>query len=60
MTLALFLSAYPLAILVWQSDPTDIERHALQIAVQLRLASWVVIALILEQCIGFLKKRRII
>ncbi len=60
VTLVLFLLAYPLAILVWQSDPTDIERHALQIALQLRLASWIAIALILEQCIGFLKKRRII
>jgi hypothetical protein len=38
--LALFLTAIPSLLLIWHSDTSDIPRHSLQAALQLRLASW--------------------
>jgi len=38
--LTLVVSIYPLMFIVWHGNPQEIERHALQIAVQLRLAGW--------------------
>ncbi len=59
LSVTLFLSTYPMAVLVWQTVPIELGRHALQIALLLRLVSWVVIVLILEKCINFLKKHRV-
>ena len=41
--LALVVSIYPLMFIVWHGNPQEIERHALQIAVQLRLAGWMAV-----------------
>jgi ABC-type Fe3+ transport system permease subunit len=41
--LALVASIYPLMFIVWHGNPQEIERHALQIAVQLRLAGWLAV-----------------
>lgn len=36
----LILSAFPMAMLVWYADSLEVERHATQIAIQLRLGIW--------------------
>ena len=41
--MALIVSIYPLMFIVWHGNPQEIERHALQIAVQLRLAGWMAV-----------------
>jgi hypothetical protein len=38
--LALAASLYPLMFIVWHGNPQEIERHAVQVAVQFRLAGW--------------------
>jgi uncharacterized membrane protein YhhN len=60
VTLILFLSIYPLALLVWHSDTYEIERHAFQVAFELRLASWIVIVFLMERGLDYLKRRKII
>jgi hypothetical protein len=55
LALALFITTYPMALFVWHADTYEIKRHAYQVAFQLRLASWMVIVLLLEQCIVCLK-----
>jgi hypothetical protein len=60
VTLMLFLSIYPLALLVWHSDTYEIERHAFQVAFELRLASWIVIVFLMEWGLDYLKRRKII
>lgn len=60
LTLILFLSIYPLALLVWHSDTAEIERHAFQITFQIRLTSWIVIVLLIDRSLNYLKIRKII
>jgi len=38
--LILTISLYPLMFIVWHGNPLEVERHAAQIGVQLRLAGW--------------------
>lgn len=56
LILTLFITAVPTLLLVWSSDPNDIPRHALQAALQLRLASWLCILLLIEYLWEFLTK----
>lgn len=48
MLFAVLISVYPLMFLNWHGDPMEIERHALQIAIQFRLAFWLIILLGLD------------
>lgn len=47
--LALLISIYPLMFVNWHGDPLEIERHALQIALQFRLAFWLVLLLVIDR-----------
>ena len=49
MILVLFITTVPALLFIWHSDPSDIPRHSLQAALQLRLASWLCILLIMER-----------
>jgi len=56
LALALFITTYPMALFVWHADTYEIRRHAYQVAFQLRLASWIVIVLLLERWAVVLKR----
>ncbi len=60
LTLMLFLSVYPLALLVWHSDTYEIERHSFQVAFELRFASWIVIGLLIKRGLNYLIRRKIV
>jgi membrane protein implicated in regulation of membrane protease activity len=38
--LLLILAAYPVMFVVWNWDAVEVERHATQIGIQVRLALW--------------------
>jgi len=40
----LVASIYPLMFVVWHGDAVEVERHAFQIAYQIRLAVWMAVA----------------
>ncbi len=42
---SLLLLVYPMMLVVWHGDAIEIERHALQLGVQLRLGAWWVLLL---------------
>jgi hypothetical protein len=56
LALALFLSTFPLALLVWHSDSYEIMRHSLQIAVNLHLSAWIVIILLFDKSMELIKR----
>ncbi|HTX89927.1 MAG TPA: hypothetical protein VMC09_01810 [Anaerolineales bacterium] len=56
LILILFLSIYPLALVLWHTNPEDLERHAFQIVLQVRLASWMTIALLIDRGLAYLKE----
>jgi hypothetical protein len=41
--LALIVLAFPHALIVWHGDPAGMDRHAVAIGVQLRLAAWMLL-----------------
>ena len=43
VALGMIVLTYPHAILVWHGDPNEIDRHALQASVQLRLGIWLIL-----------------
>jgi hypothetical protein len=47
--LFLFITSIPLIWMVWHADYNDLARHALQPALQLRLASWLCFLLLMEK-----------
>jgi hypothetical protein len=55
--LAMFLTAYPLAVIGWHGDTNDIERHSVQVAIQLRLASWILLGLIIERMYSIIRNK---
>jgi hypothetical protein len=55
--LVLFITAVPFLLLVWHSDSNDITRHALQAAIQLRLACWLCLLLVAENLWVYLDKK---
>jgi hypothetical protein len=44
----LILTLYPLLFIVWHGNPMELERHATQLGIQLRLAGWMAIILGLD------------
>ena len=46
--LGLLLLAYPHALLVWHGDAMAVERHALLLQIQLRLAIWIILLLVID------------
>jgi hypothetical protein len=56
--LSLFISAYPLALLIWHSDPGELQRHAFQVALQLRLASWMLIVILFDRVLVHFQDRK--
>ncbi len=50
---AIAVSLYPLMVLIWNGNPLEIERHAAQLGVQLRLAGLAAGALLLDRLRGF-------
>jgi hypothetical protein len=57
INLFLFISAYPLSLLIWHSDPGELSRHIFQVSFQLRLAAWMTILLIIERGLILIQKR---
>jgi hypothetical protein len=55
IVLAAFLTAYPLAVIGWHGDTNDIERHSVQVAIQLRLAVWILLGLLVERGYALLR-----
>jgi hypothetical protein len=55
-------SLYPLMFLIWHGEPMEVDRHAVQIAIQLRLAGWISMVLLIESILdwlnGFIMKKR--
>ena len=47
--LGLLVLAYPLAFLVWHGDSIELERHSYQVALQVRLAAWLLFISLLQQ-----------
>ena len=45
---ALVASIFPLSFIIWNGNPLEIERHTAQIGIQLRLAGWVGLMLVLD------------
>ena len=41
--LALMVLSYPLAVVIWHADTIELERHSFQLALQLRLAAWLLV-----------------
>ena len=56
VVVSLFLTAYPLAVLGWHGDTNDIERHSVQVAIQLRLAVWLLLGLLVERGVVLLRR----
>jgi hypothetical protein len=52
----LVFSLYPLMFLIWHGEPMEVDRHAVQIAIQLRLAGWIGIALFMESILDWLNR----
>jgi hypothetical protein len=46
--LLLLISAYPLMFIVFHGDAIEVERHALQISMQLRLAGWMLLVALVD------------
>lgn len=46
--LAMALTALPMMYFIWLAEPMEVDRHAAQIALQLRLAGWLSVPLLLE------------
>jgi hypothetical protein len=57
VVLAAFLTAYPLAVIGWHGDTNDIERHSVQVAIQLRLAVWILLGLLVERGYALLRDK---
>jgi hypothetical protein len=42
---------------IWWAEPMEIDRHAAQIIIQLRLAGWIALALLAGECQDFLSAK---
>jgi hypothetical protein len=49
----MYLSLYPLMVIVWNGNPLEIERHAAQLGIQFRLAAWMAVGLVLDHMAFF-------
>lgn len=59
IVIALALTALPMMYFIWFAEPMEVDRHAAQVALQLRLAGWVSIPLLIESLFDFIQHRRI-
>ena len=44
----LVVSIFPMAFIIWNGNPLEIERHMAQIGIQLRLAGWLALLLFMD------------
>ncbi|MBP1702925.1 MAG: hypothetical protein H6Q38_2032, partial [Chloroflexi bacterium] len=44
----LMVSIPPMVFIIWNGNPLEIERHAIQIGIQFRLAGWVALFLLMD------------
>jgi hypothetical protein len=51
----LVLTAYPLMFIVFHGDAIELERHALQVSMQIRLAGWMLLVALVD---AFASRRR--
>ena len=56
--LGLLILAYPLALLVWHGDSIELERHSYQVALQVRLAAWLLFISMLPRVVMLVTARR--
>lgn len=49
--LILVALVYPLMFVVWHGDAIEVERHAAQIGIQLRLAGWMMVILLVDMLV---------
>ncbi len=42
------VSIYPLMFIIWHGEPMEIERHAIQIGIQFRLAAWMALLFFID------------
>ena len=52
--LGLLLLSYPHALLVWHGDAMAVERHALLLQIQVRLAIWIILLFVIDSLAGIL------
>jgi len=55
---ALLISIYPMMFIIWHGEPLEIERHAVQIGIQIRLAGWLALPLLLDALLQWQAFRR--
>lgn len=55
LVVLLLLSIIPLIYIIWHGNPLEIQRHSEQIAIQLRLAIWVSVPLVLDRVLSGIK-----
>lgn len=55
---ALALTALPMMYFIWFAEPMEVDRHAAQVALQLRLAGWLSIPLLVDSFLDFAQERR--
>lgn len=48
LVVAFWVAVYPLILIIWHGNPLEIERHAGQIGIMLRLAGWISLVLLLD------------
>lgn len=56
--IGLLVLAYPLALLVWHGDAIELERHSYQLALQVRLAAWLLFISMLPPAVRLVTGRR--
>jgi hypothetical protein len=55
---ALLISIYPMMFIIWHGEPLEIERHAVQIGIQWRLAGWLALPLLVDSALQWVTFRR--
>jgi hypothetical protein len=55
--IAMIALSYPIMLIVWHGDATEIPRHALKIGVGLRLATWILLLLALDSTLRRIPER---
>jgi hypothetical protein len=57
--LLLLISAYPLMFIVFHGDAIELERHALQISMQIRLAGWMLLVALVDTIASKIKYSKV-
>jgi len=53
---ALMALSYPLAVVIWHADTIELERHSFQLALQLRLAAWLLLISTMASLLGLVAR----